>query len=161
MSSERKPPLYQVKSLPVVTMVLIPRCFDTSIAIWEVCSANSRVGTMIMPWECNWRSGKRARNKLISHLNYVLGGVDLLQAGNRVRSSLSGSVLCSRQNVPEIGFQGDIPTKSGSNSPSWEGDRNARFLDWAWLLPTFLKNTLESEAITYQSYCYMKMISCS
>ena len=94
-------------------------------------------------------------------LDDVLGGVDLLQAGNRVRSSLSGSVLCSRQNVPEIGFQGDIPTKSGSNSPSWEGDRNARFLDWAWLLPTFLKNTLASEAITYQSYCYMIMISCS
>ena len=44
-------------------------------------------------------------------LDDVLGGVDLLQAGNRVCSSLSGSVLCSRQNVPEIGFQGDILTQ--------------------------------------------------
>ena len=33
-----------------MTMVLMPRCFDTSIAIWEVCRASSRVGTMIMPW---------------------------------------------------------------------------------------------------------------
>ena len=40
--------------------------------------------------------------KLKFHLNYVLGGIDLLQAGNSVRSSLSGSVLCSRQDIPEL-----------------------------------------------------------
>ena len=36
--------------LPVVTMTLMPRCFETSMAIWEVWRASSRVGTMIMPW---------------------------------------------------------------------------------------------------------------
>ena len=78
---------------------------------------------------------------MISHLNYVLGGVDLLQAGNSVRSSLSGSVLCSRQNISEFLSVTSLRKESVGNSPSREGDRDAGLLDWAGLLPPFLENT--------------------
>jgi hypothetical protein len=34
---------------PVVTITLMPMCWESSIAIWEVWRASSRVGTMIIP----------------------------------------------------------------------------------------------------------------
>ena len=67
-------------------------------------------------WRRGWWKWSKidSRSWIIScgsfHLDDVLGGVDLLKAGNSVRSSLSGSVLCSCQYVPDFRCQGEIRT---------------------------------------------------
>ena len=68
-------------------------------------------------WRRGWWKWSKidSRSWIIScgsfHLDDVLGGVDLLKAGNSVRSSLSGSVLCSCQYVPDFRCQGEIRTR--------------------------------------------------
>ena len=39
-----------IELLPVVTMTLMPRCLDSSMAICDVWRASSLVGTTIMAW---------------------------------------------------------------------------------------------------------------
>jgi hypothetical protein len=79
---------------------------------------------------------KRART-----LDFVLGGVDLLEGGNEERCSLTGTVLGTSNNIS-----------------THEGNRDGLFLNWGRSLETFLVDahqqlTLEVVVLETVSLC--------